>query len=78
MVNTASLCGFTPQYAGLESLHSQYKDRGLVVPGVPANSFGGQEPGTNGEIKSFCARTYKVQFPMTAKVSMKDPDRDLL
>jgi glutathione peroxidase len=78
LVNTASRCGFTPQYAGLESLYNQYKDRGLVVLGVPANNFGGQEPGTNEEIKSFCIRTYKVTFPMTAKVSVKGADRDPL
>jgi glutathione peroxidase len=71
LVNVASKCGYTPQYAGLEALYRKYRDRGFVVIGVPANDFGGQEPGTNEEIKSFCKRTYDVSFPMLAKVSVK-------
>jgi glutathione peroxidase len=74
LVNVASKCGYTPQYTGLESLYKQYKDRGLVVVGVPANNFGGQEPGTNEEIKTFCSRTYNVTFPMMSKVSVKGDD----
>ena len=57
LVNVASKCGYTPQYEGLQSLYSKYKDKGLVVIGIPANNFGGQEPGTNEEIKTFCTRT---------------------
>ena len=67
IVNTASECGFTPQYAGLESLWRKYKDRGLVVLGVPSNDFGRQEPGTEAEIRSFCSTRYGVSFPMTSK-----------
>src|SRR5579864_7923889 len=67
IVNTASECGFTPQYRGLEALWRKYKDRGLVVLGVPSNDFGGQEPGTEQEIKNFCSTRYEVTFPMTAK-----------
>src|ERR1700730_9566712 len=74
LVNVASKCGYTPQYAGLESLYEKYKDQGLVVIGFPANNFGAQEPGTNAEIKSFCTRTYHVTFPMYAKVSVKGSD----
>jgi len=68
IVNTASKCGFTPQYEGLEALYSQYKDQGLVVLGFPSNDFGGQEPGNEAEIKAFCRSTYGVQFPMFEKV----------
>ena len=75
LVNVASKCGYTPQYAGLESLYQKYKDRGLVVVGIPANNFGGQEPGTNEEIKTFCTRTYNVSFPMMSKVSVKGEDK---
>lgn len=74
VVNVASRCGLTPQYAGLEKLYRKYKDRGFVVVGVPANNFGGQEPGTNEEIAEFCKRTYDVTFPMMAKVSVKGDD----
>jgi glutathione peroxidase len=74
VVNVASKCGHTPQYAGLEALYRQYKDQGLVVLGVPANNFGGQEPGTNEEIQNFCKRTYDVTFPLTSKVSVKGAD----
>jgi glutathione peroxidase len=74
LVNVASRCGFTPQYSALESLYEKYKDRGLVILGFPANNFGGQEPGTNAEIKSFCTLRYNVTFPMFAKVSVKGAD----
>lgn len=71
IVNVASRCGFTPQYAALEALYQKYKDRGFVVLGFPANNFLWQEPGTNAEIKSFCTSKYHVTFPMFAKVSVK-------
>ncbi|MGE0744277.1 MAG: glutathione peroxidase [Rhodospirillales bacterium] len=67
VVNTASQCGLTPQYAGLQKLYEAYKDKGLVVLGVPSNDFGAQEPGTEAEIKGFCDTRYRVTFPMTAK-----------
>jgi glutathione peroxidase len=75
VVNVASKCGYTPQYTGLEALYEKYKDKGLVLLGVPANNFGGQEPGTNEEIKTFCSRTYGVSFPMMSKVSVKGDDK---
>jgi glutathione peroxidase len=71
VVNVASQCDFTPQYAGLEALYQQKKDRGLVVLGFPANDFGSQEPGTNAEIKQFCSENYHVTFPMFAKITVK-------
>jgi glutathione peroxidase len=71
IVNVASKCGFTGQYEGLEKLYKTYKDRGLVILGFPANDFLGQEPGTEGEIKSFCTLTYGVTFPMFAKIAVK-------
>lgn len=74
LVNVASKCGYTPQYSGLQSLYEKYKDKGLVVVGIPANNFGGQEPGSNEEIKQFCSRTYNVTFPMMKKVSVKGSD----
>jgi glutathione peroxidase len=74
IVNTASQCGYTPQYEGLEKLYEQYKDK-LVIVGFPANNFGGQEPGSNAEIKAFCTNNYKVTFPMAAKVSVKGSDK---
>lgn len=73
IVNTASECGFTPQYADLETLSKDYKDK-LVVIGFPANNFGGQEPGNNAEIGAFCQKNYGVSFPMAAKVSVKGDD----
>ncbi len=75
LVNVASKCGYTPQYAGLESLYEKYKDQGFVIVGIPANNFGGQEPGTNETIKTFCTRTYHVTFPMMAKVSVSGSDK---
>jgi glutathione peroxidase len=74
LVNVASRCGYTKQYAGLQELYEKYKDDGLVVLGFPANNFGGQEPGTNEEIKTFCSTTYNVTFPMFAKLSAKGDD----
>lgn len=74
LVNVASRCGFTPQYAGLESIYEKYKNRGLVIVGVPANNFAQQEPGTNEEIKRFCSTKYNVSFPMMAKVSVLGDD----
>lgn len=73
IVNTASECGYTPQYEGLEKLYEKYKDK-LVVVGFPANNFGGQEPGSNDEIKTFCKKNYGVTFPMAAKISVKGND----
>ena len=74
LVNTASKCGYTPQYEGLEALYEKYKDSGLVVIGFPANNFKNQEPGTNEEILNFCRTKYDVTFPMMAKVSVKGDD----
>lgn len=73
-VNVASKCGYTPQYAGLQKLHEQYKDKGLVVVGVPANEFGKQEPGSDSQIQEFCSKNYGVTFDMMSKVSVKGPD----
>ena len=73
IVNTASECGFTPQYADLEKVYQQYKDK-VVIIGFPANNFGRQEPGTNAEIGAFCQKNYGVTFPMAAKVSVKGDD----
>lgn len=73
IVNTASECGYTPQYKELESLYAKYKEK-LVIIGFPANNFGGQEPGSNEEIKSFCEKNYGVTFPMAAKISVKGED----
>lgn len=69
-VNTASACGFTPQFAGLEALNKKYADKGLVLMGFPSNQFGHQDPGTNDEISSFCQLNYGVSFPMMAKVDV--------
>ncbi|WP_425257091.1 glutathione peroxidase [Rubrivivax sp. RP6-9] len=70
IVNTASACGFTPQFAGLEQLWQDYRDKGLVIVGFPSNEFGGQDPGSNEEIASFCQLNYGVSFPMMAKVKV--------
>lgn len=74
IVNTASKCGFTPQFAGLEKLYEKYKPQGLEILGFPCNQFGGQDPGTNKEIAAFCQRNYGVNFPMFAKVDVKGPE----
>ncbi len=74
IVNTASKCGFTPQYKGLEFLYNRHKSQGLVVIGVPSNDFGAQEPGTAEEIKQFCQLNYGVTFPMTSKQTVSGPD----
>ncbi|MDO8323947.1 glutathione peroxidase [Phenylobacterium sp.] len=73
IVNTASKCGFTPQFEGLEALYTKYKDRGFVVLGFPCNQFGAQEPGNAEEIASFCALTYDVDFPMMTKIDVNGP-----
>jgi glutathione peroxidase len=75
IVNVASRCGYTPQYEGLEAIYRKYKDQGFVILGFPANNFGGQEPGTNEEIKTFCSSKYNVTFPMYAKISVKGDDQ---
>ena len=74
IVNTASKCAFTPQFAGLEKLYEKYKPQGLEILGFPCNQFGGQDPGTNKEIGVFCQRNYGVNFPMFAKVDVKGPE----
>src|ERR1051326_1481932 len=71
VVNTASQCGYTPQYDGLEALYKKYKGKGLVVMGFPMNDFGGQEPGSNKEISTFCVNEYAIDFPMFAKTDLK-------
>ena len=71
VVNTASQCGYTPQYDGLEALYRKYKAKGLVVLGFPSNDFGGQEPGSNQEISTFCVNQYAIDFPMFAKTELK-------
>lgn len=78
VVNTASKCGFTPQYESLETLYTRYKDRGLTVLGFPANDFLGQEPGTDAEIQSFCRLNYGVTFPVFAKLHVKGKQIDPL
>ncbi len=75
VVNVASRCGYTRQYSGLQKLHEAYADRGVVVLGFPANNYGGQEPGTNEEIKTFCSTKYSVSFPMFSKVSVDGDDQ---
>jgi glutathione peroxidase len=75
IVNVASKCGYTPQYAGLEKLYEANKDAGLVIVGFPANNFKGQEPGNNDEIKQFCTSKYNVTFPMMSKISVKGDDK---
>ncbi|HJZ40266.1 MAG TPA: glutathione peroxidase [Bacteroidales bacterium] len=78
VVNTASKCGQTPQYADLEKLYKEYADQDFMIIGFPANNFAGQEPGTNEEIKNFCQANYGVSFPMMSKVSVKGEDMDPL
>lgn len=78
VVNTASKCGLTPQYAKLQKLYDQYKDKNFVIVGFPANNFASQEPGTNSEIKEFCTKNYGVTFPMMSKISVKGDDIDPL
>ena len=75
VVNVASKCGLTPQYEGLERLHERYGDRGFSVVGFPCNQFGGQEPGTAGEIREFCSATYGVSFPLFEKIEVNGPGR---
>jgi len=75
LVNVASKCGLTPQYTALESTYEKYKDKGFVIIGFPANNFGGQEPGTNEEIKQFCTGKYNVTFPMMSKISVKGDNK---
>lgn len=74
IVNVASKCGLTPQYEGLEKIYDQYKDRGFIILGFPANNFNGQEPGTNEQIKEFCSSKFDVSFPMMSKISVKGDD----
>lgn len=78
IVNTASECGYTPQYDGLEKLHAKYAARGFAVLGFPSNDFGGQEPGSSSEIATFCKTKYGVTFPMFEKVATKGPNRSEL
>lgn len=75
IVNVASECGYTPQYAGLQAIYEKYKDRGFAVLGFPANNFGNQEPGTDAQIKQFCTTTFGVTFPMFSKISVKGDDK---
>jgi glutathione peroxidase len=75
IVNVASRCGYTPQYDGLQKIYEEFKDRGFVVLGFPANNFGAQEPGTNDEIKAFCSTEYHVTFPMFSKISVAGEDQ---
>jgi glutathione peroxidase len=74
IVNTASKCGFTPQYQGLEDLYKKYSAKGFTILGIPCNQFGGQEPGNSQEISEFCSVNFKISFPMFAKVSVNGPD----
>ena len=78
VVNVASQCGLTPQYGGLEELYERFKGRGLVVLGFPCNQFGGQEPGTESEIKTFCETRFGVTFPLFGKIDVNGPERDPL
>jgi len=78
VVNVASKCGLTPQYDALEKLYARFKDSGLVVLGFPANDFGGQEPGSNDEIATFCKSTFGVDFPMFSKITVTGPATDPL
>jgi glutathione peroxidase len=76
IVNTASRCAYTPQYEALENLYQRYQERGLIVAGFPSNDFGGQEPGTEKQVRDFCRLTYGVQFPMFAKTRVAGPDAE--
>ena len=78
IVNVASKCGLTKQYAGLQKIYDTYKDRGFVIVGFPANNFGGQEPGSEEEIKTFCSTKYNVTFPMMSKISVKGDNQHAL
>ena len=78
IVNTASKCGFTPQFAGLEKIYEQYKDKGFEVLGFPCNQFGNQDPGSHEEIGAFCQKNYGVSFPMFAKVNVKGPEAHVI
>ena len=78
IVNTASKCGFTPQFAGLEKLYEKYQAQGLEVLGFPCNQFGGQDPGSNEQIGEYCQRNYGVSFPMFAKVDVKGPEAHVI
>ncbi|MFT4267313.1 MAG: glutathione peroxidase [Xenophilus sp.] len=78
VVNTASQCGFTPQFGGLEELYGRYRDRGFTVLGFPSNQFGSQDPGSNEEIGAFCRKNYGVSFPMMAKIEVNGPGADPL
>src|ERR1700710_1867641 len=78
IVNVASKCGLTPQYTALEALYQQFKDKGFVVLGFPANDFAGQEPGTNEEIAKFCSTDYPVTFPMFSKIEVTGPNKQPL
>ena len=78
IVNTASKCGFTPQFAGLEKLYEKYKDQGLEVLGFPCHQFGGQDPGSNEQIGAYCQKNYGVTFPMFSKVDVKGPEAHIL
>jgi len=75
IVNVASKCGYTPQYKALEAIHEKYKDKGFTVLGFPCNQFGGQEPGTNEQIKQFCSENYNVTFPLFDKIDVNGPKR---
>ena len=78
LVNVASKCGFTKQYTGLQTLYDKYKDKGFFVIGVPSNQFGGQEPGSNKEIKDFCETTFNITFPITDRVDVKGKNAHIL
>ena len=78
LVNVASNCGFTKQYSDLQTLYEKYKEKGFIVLGVPSNQFGGQEPGTNKEIKNFCETNFNITFPITDKINVKGDDAHLL
>ena len=78
VVNTASFCGYTPQYKGLQALHERYRSKGLVILGFPSNDFGKQEPGSNKEIADFCESTFGVKFPMFAKSSVRGAEANAL